>query len=221
MWTRGPSNTGSAGGGTPVFGRVLESQFIDQSNVVEFNEVSPATVNPTISMGASLSMSSSDLFNGQTRVVNTLTGSPSNPLTLNVDDGNGVLTGGDSSRPLTPTDETSVLYGVPLYAGPVCVLFNNDVLGFAFDVGYINAHGTVVLKVYARDGTLLGTWGDETSPAGTPGIYTAAWDSSGRFEAFCILGGATPVIAGFSVTNTDSPGVAIRNLRATSTPVLA
>jgi hypothetical protein len=186
--------------------------FVDQSPVEDFE--AQVGANPSTVFSASLTSTTSHFFMGQGTsppAPYLLTGSATDPLTLNIDDWLGAIVSFDSTRQV---GNENALAGLPLYLGPIAVLFSADVLGFAFDVGYLNTSSSVTLTVYARDGTVLGTWNGMPT---LPSIYSTTW--SDNFEVFAIVRDSLVAnIAGFTVETTDSPGVAIDNLRITVTP---
>lgn len=152
---------GLAIGLTPLHASLVNlgaGSFTPAASVITFDEVALGTVNPvynfpnagtlgavTVSFGAS--------FVGQTITggfPNTLTGSPTGPLTLGA--GN-VETVNDGA----PGATSPVLSGEPIFNGPISVLFSVPVAAVGLKGGFFDAVGATTITAFDANGAALGS----------------------------------------------------------------
>ncbi|ROO31351.1 PEP-CTERM sorting domain-containing protein [Salinisphaera orenii] len=130
---------------------------------IDFDEVPLGTANPiyTPADGAANrgSVSFGGYFSGQSlgnvaecgASTACVSGTPNAGLSLDL----------QSSSTVTVTDSASsnnpVLTGLPLFNGPISILFGADQAGIGLSVGFINAIGAERLTAFDREGNVLGS----------------------------------------------------------------
>ena len=105
---------------------------------------------------------SSSFLIGQTQIGLTITGMPTVPLTLDLDNSPASFIATDSAR---PTGQQRCVSGTPFLNGPITLLFTEDdgvtikpVVGVSINVGFLNNIGTIRVRAYDVNANLLGTW---------------------------------------------------------------
>jgi hypothetical protein len=123
----------------------------------------------------------------------TLTGSPSNPLTL-FTGSNPTQIVNDGANPTSP-----VLSGTPTFNGPISVFFSVDVAAVGLDGGFFDAANSTTIEAFDRQGNSLGS----VTNNGTGIEFFGLLDANGQ-----------NTIAGISfyITGNEPAGFAIDNL---------
>ncbi len=138
--------------------------FTPLASKITFDEVAMGTVNPVYNFTGltdlgDITVSFAGAFLGQTvsgSGVKTLTGAPSGPLTL--DTSVTVSTVSDGA----PGATSPTLSGVPMFNGPISVLFSKPVAAVGLKGGYFNAIGGTSIQAFKADGSILGSITNKT-----------------------------------------------------------
>jgi hypothetical protein len=84
-----------------------------------------------------------------------LQGNPTNPLTLDPRSSDTMILF-DPATVSTPILSASPVNRDTLYIGPISILFSFDVAAVAFQAGWFDSDKSTLIKLFGRDGTLLG-----------------------------------------------------------------
>lgn len=179
--------------------RLGPGAFTAAAPTITFSEQPNGTVNPIYTFAAvpdlgSVTVSFAGAFNGQTvsgTFPKTLTGTPSNPLSLNT----GILTfiTGDGANPTSP-----VLSGDPTFNGPIVMFFSQPVAAVALDGGYFDAVGGTTITGFDIFGNALGSFTNAALGIESYGFADASGANVISGLAFYITG---PEPAGFAIDN--------------------
>ena len=191
--------------------RIEESAFLPTSGMIGFDEFRLGTRNPVYrpeDYGAApdgLTVSFGGYFLGQRPAIaaecapgavlsGCVAGTPSVPLRLDPS-APAVMSFPDGSNPDSPS-----LTGSPSLNGPVTMVFDQDVAGVGLMGGYFNNPGSIAIRVFDRQGHLIG--GVTNIGVGMEYLALVTDDGSER-------------IAGlqFSLIGDEPAGFAIDNLR--------
>jgi len=120
------------------------------------------TVDPSITLPAgslgNVTVSSAGAFVGQTVYaihsgVNSISGTPTGPLTLNTAAGAAtVYTANDGA----PGATSPILSGDPIFNGPISILFSTPVAAVGLKGGYFDAVGSTEIQAFDVNGNSLG-----------------------------------------------------------------
>ncbi|QPG04799.1 PEP-CTERM sorting domain-containing protein [Salinimonas marina] len=190
--------------------KVASDDFTASANVITFSEFPLGTVNPTYTpaeyagdvgdptitfggffMGQSLSATPGVDCPGAAASA-CIVGTPTGPLMLDPDSPD-TFTVTDGSNPSSP-----VLSGTPTFNGGIALLFSEDQFAVGFDGGFFNAVASTAITAFARDGSMLGSIGNDVEGIEFLGLAL----SNGASEiagVFLDLIGAEP--AGFAIDN--------------------
>lgn len=197
--------------------------FTPAASVITFSEFTLGTVNPSITLAAgslgNVTVSTAGSFVGQTVFaihsgVNSISGSPTGPLTLNTAQGAATVSTVNDGAPgaTSPT-----LSGSPTYNGPISVLFSTPVAAVGLKGGYFDAIGSTEIEAYDVNGHSLGSifntalgfqfygLADSTGLADIAGLsfYVNGTEPAG-FEIDNLTFGGAEVVTGLSVPDTGS-----------------
>lgn len=157
--------------GTGAVNLISDAEFDERwpGGVITGDEYTIGTLNPAWSpaqYGAvglfQPYVASSSFLVGQSQVGLTITGAPTLPLALDLDNSPGSFIANDGARP--PGQQRSIS-GSPFINGPISLLFTEadgttikPVVGVSVNVGFLNEVGTIRVRAYSAAGVLLGTW---------------------------------------------------------------
>ncbi len=187
--------------------RIGASQFQPDAGLITFSELPLNTQNPTYSptlYGAQVTAPTvyfGGIFSGQflgsgcppgAIPSGCVTGNPVAPLSL--------ITGPpitqivqDISNPTSP-----VLSGMPLFNGPVSILFSRDIAAVGLQGGYFNAIAGTAITAFARDGSRLGSVTNESLEIEFLALASATGQDQIAGLQFSLVG---PEPAGFAIDN--------------------
>lgn len=179
--------------------RLGPGAFTPAATTITFSEQPLGTVNPVYTFSGvpdlgNVTVSFAGAFNGQTvtgTTVRTLSGNPTNPLSLNT----GILTRivSDGSNPTSP-----VLSGDPTFNGPVVMFFSTPVAAVALDGGYFDAIGATSITGFDVLGNVLGSFTNSALGIENYGFADASGSNVISGLAFYITGNEP---AGFAIDN--------------------
>jgi hypothetical protein len=121
------------------------------------------TVDPSITLAAgslgNVTVSSAGSFVGQTVYaihsgVNSISGTPTGPLTLNTGAGGATVSTVNDSA---PGATSPVLAGTPTFNGPISILFSTPVAAVGLKGGYFDAIGSTEIQAFDVNGNSLGS----------------------------------------------------------------
>lgn len=148
--------------------RVDEAAFTAAAGKITFSEFALGTTNPTYlpanygGGAGSPTVTFGGFFTGQAlgtaatcppgaALTGCVVGTPTGPLTLAAASPLSKIVS-DGANPTSP-----VLSGSPTFNGPIAILFSLDQVGVGLDGGFFDAIGGTEIRVFARDGTVLGS----------------------------------------------------------------
>ena len=179
--------------------RLGPGAFTPAATTITFSEQPLGTVNPVYTFSGvpdlgSVTVSFAGAFAGQSVTggsVRTLSGNPTNPLSLNTNVPTRIAT--DGANPTSP-----VLSGDPLYNGPIVMFFSQPVAAVALDGGYFNAIGATSITGFDALGNILGSFTNSALGIENYGFADASGNNVISGLAFYITGDEP---AGFAIDN--------------------
>ena len=190
--------------------RLGPGAFTPAATTITFSEQPMGTENPVYTFASvpdlgSVTVSFAGAFNGQTVTGEfplTLSGTPSNPLSLNT----GVRTfiTGDGANPTSP-----VLSGSPQFNGPIVMFFSQPVAAVALDGGYFNAIGATSITGFDVLGNVLGSFTNSALGIENYGFADASGNNVISGLAFYITGDEP---AGFAIDNVQFGAASVVNI---------
>jgi hypothetical protein len=179
--------------------RLGPGAFTPAATTITFSEQPLGTENPVYTFSSvpdlgSVTVSFAGAFNGQTVTGSfplTLSGTPSNPLSLNTSVRTFITT--DGANPTSP-----VLSGDPQYNGPIVMFFSQPVAAVALDGGYFNAIGATSITGFDVLGNVLGSFTNSILGIENYGFADASGNNVISGLAFYITGDEP---AGFAIDN--------------------
>lgn len=179
--------------------RLGPGAFTPAATTITFSEQPLNTINPVYTFSGvpdlgNVTVSFAGAFNGQTVTGGfplTLSGNPTNPLSLNTTVQTFITT--DGANPTSP-----ILSGTPTYNGPIVMFFSTPVAAVALDGGYFNAIGATSITGYDALGNVLGTFTNSALGIENYGFADASGNNVISDLAFYITGDEP---AGFAIDN--------------------
>jgi hypothetical protein len=179
--------------------RLGPGAFTAAAPTITFSEQPQGTVNPVYTFASvpdlgSVTVSFAGAFTGQTVTggsPNTLTGTPSNPLSLNTAIRTFITS--DGANPTSP-----VLSGDPTFNGPIVLFFSQPVAAVALDGGFFDAIGATSITGYDALGNVLGSFTNSALGIESYGFADASGNNVISGLAFYITGDEP---AGFAIDN--------------------
>jgi hypothetical protein len=187
--------------------RIAQEAFLPEAGLIQFDEFTLASENPVYTpaeYGApdtAVSVQFGGYFVGQrigptsqcpagAKDTGCVTGDPARPLRIDPSSPT-TLTAIDTSNPRSPS-----LSGSPRFNGPVSMLFDQDVAGVGLYGGYFNTERSTAIRVYDRQGNLIG--GVANLGLGMEYLALVTQDGSERIAGlqFSLVG---PEPAGFAI----------------------
>ncbi len=173
--------------------------FSPLAPTITFSEYALGTINPSYHFAGVLGLGDVDVnfagaFMGQTVTGGfpaTLTGSPTNPLTL--DGTTQSFITGDAANPTSP-----ILSGQPTFNGPIAILFSQPVAAVGLSGGFFNALGGTSIAAFGSNGAFLGSIVNTELGIQFYGLRTASGANDIAGVAFYITGDEP---AGFGIDN--------------------
>lgn len=135
--------------------------FTPLATVITFETPAVGTQNPVYNFTGltglgDVTVSFGPYFNGQTLTggfPQSLTGTPSGPLALNLDSAAPTYITNDGA----PGATNPILSGTPIFNGPISVLFSVPVAGVGLKAGYFDAIGATTIQAFDAGGNVLGS----------------------------------------------------------------
>lgn len=179
--------------------RLGPGAFTPAATTITFSEKPIGTENPIYSFTGvpgigDITVSFAGAFNGQTVTgggVRTLSGNPTNPLSLQPAIFSFITT--DGSNPTSP-----VLSGDPTFNGPIVMFFSTPVAAVSLDGGYFNAIGGTSITGFDAMGNVLGSFANQALGIENYGFADASGNNVISGLAFYITGNEP---AGFAIDN--------------------
>lgn len=169
--------------------------FTPAASVITFSEPGRnlGDTDPVYTVGSN-TIAFGEHFAGQTVSslvgVNTLTGSPTGPLTL-IQNGNTFIAG-DVSNPTAP-----ILSGSPLFNGPISFSFSIPVAAVGLSGGFFDAIGGTTIEAFDAAGVSLGTITNSTIGIEFYGLFDSSGSNISGVSFY--ITGSEP--AGFAIDN--------------------
>ena len=179
--------------------RLGPGAFTPAATTITFSEQPLNTVNPVYTFSGvpdlgNVTVSFAGAFNGQTVTgggVRTLSGTPTNPLSLNTSVITKIVS--DGANPTSP-----VLSGDPTFNGPIVMFFSQPVAAVALDGGFFDAVGATSITGFDALGNVLGSFTNSALGIENYGFADASGNNVISGLAFYITGNEP---AGFAIDN--------------------
>ena len=196
--------------------RLGPGAFTAAAPTITFSEQPNGTMNPIYTFASvpdlgSVTVSFAGAFTGQTvtgGVPATLSGTPSNPLSLNTSTNTFITT--DGSNPSSP-----VLSGDPTFNGPIVIFFSQPVAAVALDGGYFDAVGATSITGFDALGNVLGSFTNSALGIENYGFADASGNNVISGLAFYITGDEP---FGFAIDNVQFGAASVVSIPGTVTP---